>query len=68
MTDRRITRADLEAKLREIEAVVDQTRDQARNSGVVIAVTIVTIIAVAYVLGRRRGRSARSARVEIIRL
>ena len=38
-----IERADLEAKLREIEAVVDETKEQAKNTAVITAVAVVVI-------------------------
>lgn len=63
-----IQRADLEAKLREIEAIVEETKEQAKSTGVVIAVAAVAAVALAFVWGRRRGKSAGGARVEVYRL
>ena len=63
-----IERADLEAKLREIEAAVDETAEAAKNTAVIVAVVVVVIIAVAFVFGRRKGRKAGGARVEVYRL
>jgi len=62
-----VTRADLEAKLREIQGAVDETKDSARNAGVLIAVAVVALIALFYLMGRRKGRKG-SARVEVYRL
>ena len=63
-----IQRADLEAKLREIEAVVEDTKVQVKSTGVVLAVAVVAAVALAFLIGRRRGKRAGGARVEIYRL
>jgi hypothetical protein len=63
-----VQRADLEAKLREIEAIVEETKEQAKNTGVVVAVAAVLAVGVAFVMGRRRGKKAGGARVEVFRL
>jgi len=63
-----VQRADLEAKLRQIEAIVDETKEQARTTGSVIAVVVVVIVIVAFLLGRKRGKKAGGARVEVFRL
>lgn len=63
-----ITRDDLEAKLREIETVVDETKVQARNTGVVVAVVVVAVVALAFIYGRRKGTKAGGARIEVYRL
>ncbi|MHB8681077.1 MAG: hypothetical protein ACYDA2_03140 [Acidimicrobiales bacterium] len=64
----RISRDDIEAKLRELGGEVDDTVEAARPKLVAGAVAGVLLVAlVAYLLGRRRGR-ARSAVVEIRRL
>jgi hypothetical protein len=62
-----VTRADLEAKLREIQGAVDETKDSARNAGVLVAVAIVALVVLFYLLGRRKGKKG-SARVEVYRL
>jgi hypothetical protein len=62
-----VTRADLEAKLRQIEGAVDETKESARNAGVLIAVAVVALIALFYLMGRRKGKKG-SARVEVYRL
>ncbi len=62
-----VHRADLEAKLREIQGVVDDTADGARNAGVAAAVGVVFLLLLVYLLGRRRGRKG-SAEVRVFRL
>jgi hypothetical protein len=63
----RITRDDLESKLREIAGGVDDRVDEAKPNIVAGAVVVIVVVAVlAYLLGRRGGRM-RSAVVEIRR-
>jgi hypothetical protein len=61
-----VERADLEAKLREIQEIVDETSGAARATvlGVVGAVVLVLLV---FLLGRRKGKQG-SARVEVYRL
>jgi hypothetical protein len=63
-----IDRSDLEAKLREIEEVVDETKAQAKNTGIVVAVAGVAAVALSFLFGRRKGKKADGARVEVYRL
>ena len=64
----RITRDDLEAKLREMSGSVDDTVEAAKPKIIAAAVGgVVLAVLVAYLLGRRRGRK-RSAVVEIRRV
>jgi hypothetical protein len=62
-----VEKADLEAKLREIESVIDETTESAKNAGVAIAIGAVVVLLLVFVLGRRKGRKG-SARVEVYRL
>ena len=62
-----VERADLEAKLREIQQVVSETSEGAKKPGVVAAVGAVGLVVVAYLLGRRRGKKG-AARVEVYRV
>ncbi len=62
-----VEKSDLEAKLREIQEIVDETGEQAKTTGVIIAVAAVVIILIAYLSGRRKGKKG-SARVEVFRL
>jgi hypothetical protein len=63
-----IERADLEAKLREIEEIVEETKSQAQTTGTAIAVGLVVAVVVIFLLGRRRGKKSGGARVEIYRV
>ncbi len=61
----KISRDDLENKLREMSGGVEDTVEAARPTVISSAVAGVLLVAlVAYLLGRRRGRS-RSAVIEI---
>lgn len=63
-----ISRDDLEAKIREIEAVVEETKQQAQYTGVVVAVAVVVVVAAAYFYGKRKGVRAGNARVEVYKV
>lgn len=63
-----IEKSDLEAKLREIEEIVEETKSQAQTTGTAIAVVVVVAIVVIFLVGRRRGRRMGGARVEIYRV
>jgi len=64
-TTTRITRDDLEAKLREMSGGVEETVDAVRPKLISAAAAgVVLAVLVSYLLGRRRGR-ARSAVIEI---
>ncbi len=63
-----IERSDLEAKLREIEDIVEETKSQAQTTGTAIAVVAVVAVVLIFLLGRRRGRKTGGARVEIYKL
>jgi len=62
----RVEKADLEAKLSEIQGLVDETTQSARGA-VVVAVAVILAIALFFILGKRRGKKG-SARVEVYRL
>jgi hypothetical protein len=64
-TTAKISRDDLEVKLREMSGGVEETVEATRPTLISSAVAGVLLVAlVAYLLGRRRGRS-RSAVIEI---
>jgi hypothetical protein len=55
--DRTITRSDIEAKLNEIKGDVESTGQAAKPYALAAAVAgVVALGALAYVLGRRKGR------------
>jgi hypothetical protein len=67
-TPRRIGRSDLEAKLRELQGNVDETKESALATAIAVgAVVAVGVVAVAFMFGRRRGRR-RTTVVEVRRI
>ena len=63
-----VEKSDLEAKLREIQEIVEETGGQTKAAGgVAIAVGIVVLLLLVFFLGRRKGKKG-SARVEVYRL
>lgn len=62
-----VERSDLEAKLREIQGVIEETTKGARSTGVLAAVGVVAALFIVYLIGRRKGKKA-SARVEVYRI
>ncbi len=61
-----VDRSDLEGKLREIEAVVDESKAQLQVTTTAVAIGVVIVIILAFLLGKRRATSG--ARVEVFRL
>lgn len=66
--DKKVSRADIEAKLRELRGDVDSRVDDAKLPAVAIATVVaVTFVIAAYVIGRRRGKK-KSMVLEIRRI
>ena len=66
--DRPISRGDLEAKLRELQGDVEETAQAATSTLITVgAVVLVGVVAVAFLLGRRKGRR-RTTVVEVRRI
>ena len=66
-TTGRITRQDIETKLRQVRGDVDTAGEAAKGAGTAVAaVLVVVVVAVAFVLGRKRGKRA-STVVEVRR-
>ena len=59
-----VKRDDLEAKLREIQSALDETKGNARNAGMALAAAVVVIVALAFLFGRRKGGKGK-ARIEV---
>jgi hypothetical protein len=63
-----IRRSDIEAKMRELQGEVTETREAATNTLLTVgAVVVVGVIAVAFLLGRRKGQR-RTTVVEVRRI
>jgi predicted xylose isomerase-like sugar epimerase len=55
--DRKITRDDIEAKLRELQGEIGERTEAAKVPAIAIAVGVAVVtIAAAYLLGRRKGK------------
>jgi hypothetical protein len=53
----RVTRQDIETKLRQIRGDVDTAGEAAKGIGTVAAgVAVVVVIAIAYLVGKKRGK------------
>jgi hypothetical protein len=62
-----VTRADIEAKAKEIEGVLQETQQAAKTGAVWLAVGVVAIVALAFIFGRRKGREGKAV-VEVYRV
>lgn len=57
MTEERVTRDDLETKLREIKGEVDTTATAAKPVGLAVGVAVaVAVVGLVYLLGRRSAK------------
>ncbi|HEX2119159.1 MAG TPA: hypothetical protein VHF91_08245 [Acidimicrobiales bacterium] len=66
--DRRITRADIEAKLRDMRGEVQETAEAAKTPILAVAGGVAAaVVLLAFLLGKRRGRR-KSTVVEIRRV
>ena len=66
-TPPKVTRHDIEAKLRQIRGDVDTAGEVAKGAGGVVAVVaVVVVVAAAYFLGKKRGKR-KSTVVEVRR-
>jgi hypothetical protein len=63
-----IRRSDLEAKMRELQGEVTETRESATSTLLTVgAVVVVGVVAVAFLWGRRKGKK-RTTVVEVRRI
>ena len=62
-----IDREAIEAKARELEDAINQAGESARSTTTMTALGLLAAVAVAFLAGRRRGKS-KGARIEIHRL
>ena len=62
-----IEREDLEAKLREIEEVVEETKAEVWPTSVMVGAVAALLAGTVWLFGWRKGRRAGAAVVEIVR-
>ena len=62
-----VTRADIEAKARQINQVITETKETAQNAAALTGVAVVLLVGVAYLLGRRKRKAGRAV-VEVYRI
>ena len=56
-----IGRADIEAKLRELQGEVEVIGEEAKSYALIVGMAVVVgVVAIAFIWGRRRGRSNRT--------
>jgi hypothetical protein len=61
-----VERADIEAKARQIEQALVETKESAQEKAVVVALVVVAVIVVAFLVGRRRGKKG-AAIIEVFK-
>lgn len=64
-----IDRTDIESKARELQSALQETKEAAANTAVMAGVAVVVVVALAFVLGRRKGtRAAGKTVVEVYKV
>jgi ABC-type Fe3+ transport system permease subunit len=66
--DMSVTPADIEAKATEIAHLIDETKQAAQNTAVMAGVAVVVVVAIAFLLGRRRGADKGKTVVEVYKV
>lgn len=59
--------SDIEAKAREIQAALDETKEAAQNTAVMAGIAIAVIVLLSFLIGRRKGKRSK-ALVEVYRI
>ncbi|MGF1666898.1 MAG: hypothetical protein ACFCVC_11585 [Acidimicrobiia bacterium] len=62
-----IQRSDIEAKARQIEDAINETKDAAQNTAVLAGVAVIVAILIAFLLGRKKGKAGKAI-VEVYRM
>jgi hypothetical protein len=62
-----ISRDDIEAKAQEIVSAIEETTESARDTAIVAGVAIAVVVAIAFIVGRRRGGRRRTL-IEVYRV
>lgn len=59
--------SDIEAKAREIQAALDETKESAQNTAVMAGIAVAVVVLLAFLIGRRKGKRSK-ALVEVYRV
>jgi len=62
-----IDRDQLEAKAKELESALGETKDSVQNTAVAVGIGVVLLLLIAFLLGRRRGKKG-GAVVEVYKI
>ena len=62
-----VSSSDIEAKAREIQTALDETKESAQNTAVIAGIVIALFVLLAFVSGRRRGKRSKAV-VEVYRV
>lgn len=62
-----IQRSDIEAKAREIESAINETKEAAQNTAVLAGVAVIVAVLIAFLLGRKKGKAGKAV-VEVYRI
>lgn len=63
----KIQPSDIEAKARQIQDALDETRESAQNTAVLAGVAVALFLVLAFFFGRRKGKKSRAV-VEVYRV
>lgn len=59
--------SDIEAKAREIQDALEETKESAQNTAVMAGVAVAVIVLLAFVFGRRKGKKSKAV-IEVYRV
>jgi hypothetical protein len=62
-----IQRSDIEAKAKQIESALNETKESAQNTAVMAGVAVIVVVLLAFVFGRRKGKAGKAV-VEVYRV
>lgn len=62
-----VSKQDIEAKARELVEIVDETKESAKDKALVGIAAVAALVAVAFIIGRRRGARNKTM-VEVYRV
>ena len=62
-----VSRADIEAKARQLVDAVDETKESLQNKALILVVVAAVVVLAAFIVGRRRGSRNKTV-VEVYRV